>query len=1316
MNITSAAKHWRALAHLQADFLLLSEARATATEQHVVSTAVRTKGWRIDWSPPVNVGPAGGMAGRSGGAAVMHSNEWTQLDEPGLQLEAPRHHYQAGEYHNRITGQRCIAVAYYGHPEMRPTTLRDIRRLEDWVASLQVDWFIGGDLNIDDMDEFALPVDGPMLDIFYWRAMVNNEELKPTFHGAGRPRRLDRLFVPSRMLRHYISAEHDMSILLPGHAALYAKFHSGNVRTLVQIARPAVERPETYSQPQVQEALQQAVEQWEAVDLQQNIDTVYVAWSDIWEQYLCRSQGKQRRGPATKGVDVKTRACYRAPLQVAQCLDMRKLSNYVNNLRILIRQIDNDEAGTRRRWRQLANNARGLAERYGVPDLQAPPPQEQTAATRHILETTLAHYQRAWDLEIKRQRVEARQSIRSRLAEHGGINRAVARLLKGEQTIQPRVEIEGRIVDKPEEVIEYVQQAWRGYFDKNPEDVTPLSLREDAREPRPRIELPPITGRLLRDVLREKNKNTAAGRHSWNMRELNELPEVALDGLAAILTRAVAITRLPKSMTGAWMAMVPKSTLPSPPLGVRPISILSSAYRLYASARTSQLQGWARSAFHDWQKAHVKGRSPRAQLARLSHLMDDAKLRGEELHVISMDASKAFPSVSRKQVRSLLLAEGYPSELFDTVESMYQQGGVRLRYQGSEVSEDEFKVCSGIHQGCPLSVLSFNILLAPLCRKLEALGLPEGVVFADDMSFAARSCAQRDQALRISLDHMQGLGIQLNKNKTQYWSSREEHAGVWVGQDYVETRPEILILAMKFGPLHRHKERTQELLDTCRKSGTVLSNLPMTTTHRAAAMAGIVMPRLYHCPWNSYAEVKHLTAMRKDLINATHTYLTKGCRSAPAVAAHILKGHALDPLTAPMMRMLVYLELSGPFGVETVGRAYDSHMTPSSLASTFAANIRRLGGDYSDGIWTPTQGQPLSIIPPPGGLAERKRWLHQWRVGLREASVGTFSGHRHEFRLLRGIQTDQTLTFRLQRRMAPGREKAALEVALMGGLLTNGRTQRHKGPPHNQCPWGCPTEDTEEHRYWYCPQWQWSRNMLDWVTADVPAITRLVGWIPTGYPIGPAGIAATQRHMMRVVLGSTTDFQNRRRRDFEPDYDDLGRGDNGDDDDHDGPPRHGDGELREDGPVEGIGRVRLDSNPSSANAPIGPSIHDRNGLGGHGVVVPELPPRLRQPNLSEPLPDHIRTGIRRIPALPHYQRALVSCKKCGAVGARTRLAQLLRKHNSCVGGVGDVGPVYLPLSVFEERLLRDSGTEWPEPPPNKRRRRMLEPQWHVDSW
>ena len=760
-------------------------------------------------------------------------------------------------------------------------------------------------------------------------------------------------------------------------------------------------------------------------------------------------------------------------------------------------------------------------------------------------------------------------------------------------------------------------------------------------------------------------------------------------------------------MTPAWMAMVPKGSKPGPPLSVRPISILSSVYRLYASARTNQLQGWARGAFHNWQKAYVRGRSPKAQVARLSHLMDDAALQNTELHVISMDASKAFPSVSRKQVKALLVREGYPSYLFDTVESLYQQGGVHFRYQGSEVVQDEFLVQSGIHQGCPLSVLSFNILMAPLCRKLESLGLPWGIVFADDISFASRDITQLQRALDIVQNHMAELGIVLNRSKTQYWNCGTEVPGIRVGSDHVEASRSILILGMTFEPMHRDKGRTEELVATYRKAGACLSKLPMPTNARAAAFGGIVIPRLFHCPWRSYVETKYLTTMRKDLIYATNTYLAKGCRSAPAVTAHILKGHVLDPLIAPMIKMLGYLETTGPYGIEVIQRAYDAHMPPASPASTFAANLRRLGGDLDDGRWTPPGRDPLHILAP-ADPSEKQRWLHLWRSALRDTSVSSFSGHRHELRLLRTVQVDQNKTFRLLRNMQPGKERAALEIGLTGGLLTNSRTKRAQGPPHTHCPWGCPHEDSEVHRYWHCPRWSWSRNTLEWVNEDTPELLRMVGWVPIDSPLGLTAIASIQRHMMRVILGSTADFHQNRRRDFEPDVDDNG------DDDHDGM-RRPDEPGRADEPNAAMGMPQGPNDMQLAPDGAIPREQER-GPGGYGEPAPPCPPRLRHREIPEQLPEHIRAGVRRIPSLPHYRRELLACRRCGAIGARLRLTQFLRKHDPCAGGVGDVYPGFSPLTVFEERLLRDAGTEIPAAPPNKRRRKVLEPRHHVDDW
>ena len=183
---------------------------------------------------------------------------------------------------------------------------------------------------------------------------------------------------------------------------------------------------------------------------------------------------------------------------------------------------------------------------------------------------------------------------------------------------------------------------------------------------------------------------------------------------------------------------------------IYPILSLQTVLQL---APTSYKAG-LRSFTMNGKKNDVRGKSPRNHFGRLSHLMDKAVFDHREFHIVSMDASKACPSVSRAQVKSLLVAEGSPEHLFDTVESVYEQGGLRVRYRGSEVIDEKFRVRTGIHQGCPLSILSFNVLLAPLCRKLKALNLPFGIILADDVSFAADSESQLQQVLALTQNHL----------------------------------------------------------------------------------------------------------------------------------------------------------------------------------------------------------------------------------------------------------------------------------------------------------------------------------------------------------------------------------------------------------------------------------------------------------------------------------------------------------------------------------------------------------------------------------
>ena len=127
---------------------------------------------------------------------------------------------------------------------------------------------------------------------------------------------------------------------------------------------------------------------------------------------------------------------------------------------------------------------------------------------------------------------------------------------------------------------EEFQKAWLPYFCR--------SGRRDE------VELPRLTGSLLSEVVRKK-KATAGGLDGWGWREFNVLPVSWFDGLARILSCVEDFGVWPDGLLDAYIAMIPKVDGDVTPLGQRHLSVLPVVYRVWVSARMSQLEGWFRS-------------------------------------------------------------------------------------------------------------------------------------------------------------------------------------------------------------------------------------------------------------------------------------------------------------------------------------------------------------------------------------------------------------------------------------------------------------------------------------------------------------------------------------------------------------------------------------------------------------------------------------------------------------------------------------------------------------------------------------------------
>ena len=99
---------------------------------------------------------------------------------------------------------------------------------------------------------------------------------------------------------------------------------------------------------------------------------------------------------------------------------------------------------------------------------------------------------------------------------------------------------------------------------------------------------------MLADVVLRKSA-TACSLDGWGWRELKVLPVAWYDELARILTMVEDTGVWPDGLLDAYTVMIPKSDGDATHLGQRNLSVLLVVYRIWASARMVQLDGWFKS-------------------------------------------------------------------------------------------------------------------------------------------------------------------------------------------------------------------------------------------------------------------------------------------------------------------------------------------------------------------------------------------------------------------------------------------------------------------------------------------------------------------------------------------------------------------------------------------------------------------------------------------------------------------------------------------------------------------------------------------------
>ena len=237
--------------------------------------------------------------------------------------------------------------------------------------------------------------------------------------------------------------------------------------------------------------------------------------------------------------------------------------------------------------------------------------------------------------------------------------------------------------------------------------------------------------------------------------------------------------QLPPSHEQSYLRLIPKVGKDLSKLSNwRPITLSNTDHKLITKLLSKKLTKVVEKLIGPKQTAYIPGRLINDNIRAMLSTLDIANLENEiDALMISLDAKKAFDSVSHDYIERTLIAFGLGS-FVDTFKLLYKNLRSDIIINGEIVKG--YRILKGVKQGDALSCILFIMCMEPLMRniknnnqivpiKTKILGdVPKAYSFADDVTVLTINSEQSVQGIFDEYQRLtEASGLTLNAEKTE---------------------------------------------------------------------------------------------------------------------------------------------------------------------------------------------------------------------------------------------------------------------------------------------------------------------------------------------------------------------------------------------------------------------------------------------------------------------------------------------------------------------------------------------------------------------
>ncbi|KAJ9680329.1 hypothetical protein PVL29_019598 [Vitis rotundifolia] len=301
----------------------------------------------------------------------------------------------------------------------------------------------------------------------------------------------------------------------------------------------------------------------------------------------------------------------------------------------------------------------------------------------------------------------------------------------------------------------------------------------------------PFSEEEIHKAIFQLDRDKAPGPDGFTMAVFQDCWDVIKEDLVKVFAEFHSSGIINQSTNASFIVLLPKKSMTKKISDFRPMSLITSLYKIIAKVLSGRLRGVLHETIHSTQGAFVQGRQILDAVLIANEIVDEKRRSGEEGVVFKIDFEKAYDHVSWDFLDHVLEKKGFSPRWRKWMKGCLSTVSFAILVNGN--AKGWVKASRGLRQGDPLSPFLFTLVADVLSRLLlraEERNLLEGfrvgrnrtrvshLQFADDTIFFSNTREEDLQTLKSLLlvfGHISGLKVNLDKSNIYGINLEQNH-------------------------------------------------------------------------------------------------------------------------------------------------------------------------------------------------------------------------------------------------------------------------------------------------------------------------------------------------------------------------------------------------------------------------------------------------------------------------------------------------------------------------------------------------------------